>query len=87
MDVMVMLPLTAPLAEGANLAVNEVLWPAFSVRGKVNPVMLNPEPETEAAEIVTLVPPLFVRVSDCVPLLPICTLPNEMLAGFGDRLP
>lgn len=69
-EVIVMLPLTAPAADGANLAVNEVLCPALSVRGNVNPLMLNPVPVVEAAEIVTLVPPLLVKVSDCVLLLP-----------------
>ena len=69
-EVIVTLPLTAPAADGANLTVNEVLWPAFNVRGNVNPLMLKPVPVVEAAEIVTLDPPLLVSVSDCVLLLP-----------------
>ena len=69
-EVIVTLPLTAPAADGANLTVNEVLCPAFRVRGNVSPLMLKPAPVVEAAEIVTLVPPLLVSVSDCVLLLP-----------------
>ena len=69
-EVIVTLPLTAPAADGANLTVNEVLCPAFRVRGNVSPLMLKPAPVVEAAEIVTLVPPLLVNVSDCVLLLP-----------------
>lgn len=69
-EVMVMVPEAAPLAVGANFAVNVVLCPALSVRGRFNPLILNPEPVTEAAEMVRLVPPLFVKVSDCVLLLP-----------------
>lgn len=69
-EVTVTLPLAAPAAEGANLTENEVLCPAVSVRGNVNPLMLNPVPVADAAEIVTLVPPLLVSVSDCVLLLP-----------------
>lgn len=86
-DVIVRLPLTAPAADGANLTVNEVLCPAFNVRGSVSPLKVNPVPVTDAAEIVRLVPPLFVKVSDWVLLLPTCTLPKAMLAGFGDNPP
>jgi len=39
-DVMATLPLTAPLAVGANVTVNEVLWPAFSVNGSDKPLKL-----------------------------------------------
>ena len=39
-DMMATLPLTAPLAVGANVTVNEVLWPAFSVNGSEIPLKL-----------------------------------------------
>ena len=63
LDVTLTLPLTAPLAVGAKLTVNEVLWPAVRVKGKVSPLKLNPVPLAAAAEIVRLVPPLLVSVS------------------------
>ena len=37
-DVTVKLAFAAPAAEGANLTVNEVFWPAFNVRGRVSPI-------------------------------------------------
>src|SRR5450631_2726882 len=49
LDVMLTLPLTAPLVVGENRTVNEVLWPAFSVKGNVSPLKLNPVPLAEAA--------------------------------------
>ena len=70
-EVIVTLPLTVPAADGANLTVNDVFWPAFSVRGSVSPLMLNPLPPTEAAVMVTLEPPVFVRVSGKFALVPI----------------
>ena len=38
LEVMAMLPLTVPAAAGANFTVNEVLWPALNVRGRVRPL-------------------------------------------------
>ena len=70
MEVMLTLPLDAPLAVGAKRTVNDVLCPAFSVTGNVRPLMLNPVPLAEAAEIVRLVPPVLVRVSDRLELPP-----------------
>ena len=86
-EVMLTLPLTAPPEVGENFTVNEVLWPGVKVTGRVSPLMLKPVPLAAAAEIVTLVPPLLVRVSDWLLDVPSCTLPNEMLEGFGERLP
>jgi len=64
LDVIVTLPLTEPAAPGANFTVNEVVWPAFSVTGSDTPPTLKPVPVAEAADIVTLLPPEFVRVTD-----------------------
>jgi len=60
------LPVAAPLVFGEKSTVNDVLWPAFNVNGKVSPLKLNPVPLAVAAEIVRLDPPEFVRdpVSD-----------------------
>ncbi len=70
MEVTLTLPLAAPLAVGAKSTVNEVLWPAVSAKGKDKPLRLNPVPPAVAAEIVRLVPPVLVSVSDKLVLLP-----------------
>ena len=62
-EVMLTLPLAAPPVVGLKSTEKEVLWPAFSVKGKDSPLKLNPVPLAEAAEIVRLVPPVLVRVS------------------------
>ena len=69
-EVMLTLPLAAPLVVGEKRTVNDVLWPAFRVNGTVSPLKLNPAPLAAAAEIVRLVPPEFVSVSDKLVLLP-----------------
>ena len=69
-EVTLTLPLAAPLVVGEKSTVNDVLWPAFSVKGKVSPLKLNPVPLAAAAEIVRLVPPVLVSVSDKLLLLP-----------------
>lgn len=81
------LPLTAPVAAGVKLAVKVTLWPDVRVAGKVSPVLEKPEPVTFACEIVTVVPPVLVSVSDRLALPPTCTLPNERLAGLGESVP
>lgn len=55
--------------------------------GAVNPLMLNPDPVTAACEIVMLDPPVLVRVSDRVCLVPTGTVPKLRLAGFAPRTP
>ncbi len=82
LDVMVTLPVAAPLAVGENRTVNEVLWPAFNVRGKVRPLKLNPAPLAVAAEIVRLDPPELVRVPDSDFDVPVCIFPKLKLVGF-----
>jgi hypothetical protein len=69
-EVTLTLPLAAPLAVGEKSTVKGVLCPAFSVKGNDSPLKLNPVPLAEAAEIVRLVPPVLVRVSDKLELLP-----------------
>ena len=63
MEVMLTLPLAAPLAVGEKSTVNDVLWPAVNVKGKDRPLRLNPLPLAVAAEIVRVEPPVLVRVS------------------------
>lgn len=87
LDVMLTLPLAAPPAVGAKLTVNDVLCPAFNVNGKLSPLKLNPAPLALAAEIVRLLPPVLVSVSGKLDVLPVCTLPNAMLAGLAVSVP
>src|SRR5713101_1707517 len=87
LEVMLTLPLAAPLVVGEKSTVKEVLWPAFNVKGKVSPLKLNPLPLAVAAEIVRLDPPVLVSVSDKLVLLPTCTLPNARLVGFEVSVP
>jgi hypothetical protein len=64
------LPLAAPLVFGEKTTVNDVVWPAFKVTGRAIPLKLNPVPLAAAPEIVTVVPPVLVSVSDKLELLP-----------------
>ena len=50
-EVMLTLPVTAPLAAGLKVTVNDVLWPAERVRGSARPLKLNPVPVAAAAVI------------------------------------
>ena len=65
-EVTVTLPLFAPEDGGANETLKLVLWPAVSVTGVEIPLTLNPVPLTATCEIVMLVLPGFVSVSDRV---------------------
>src|SRR6266849_2421090 len=68
LEVMLTLPLAAPLVVGEKSTVKEVLWPAFNVKGKVSPLRLNPLPLAVAAEMVRLDPPELVSVSCATPV-------------------
>jgi hypothetical protein len=78
-EVTVMFPVAAPLDCGANEILNVVLWPAVKVTGAVTPLKVNPVPLIPIAETVTLAPPEFVTVSDCVCVLPKVTVPKSRL--------
>jgi hypothetical protein len=62
-EVTVTVPVNVPEDVGANFTVKVVLCPAVRVTGGVIPEMLNPVPAAATAEIVALVPPVFVTVS------------------------
>ena len=62
-DVTVTVPLNVPADAGANLTVKVALCPGVNVTGGVIPEMLYPVPAAATAEIVALVPPVFVTVS------------------------
>jgi len=60
---------------------------AERVAGRVSPLTEKPAPLGVACEIVTLDPPVLVKVSDVLLLFPTCTLPNARLAGLGESAP
>src|SRR3981189_2345130 len=84
-ETMATLPLTAPAVAGLNFTIKPTLWLAASVAGRVSPLMEKPVPLTFAWEMVMVVPPVFVSVSDLLLALPTCTLPKARLAGFAVR--
>jgi hypothetical protein len=86
-DVMLTLPLAAPLAVGEKSTVNDVLWPAVSVTGKDSPLKLNPVPLAAAAEMVRLDPPVLVKVSLNDFELLTWTLPKARLVGLAVSVP
>jgi hypothetical protein len=63
-EVIVMLPLALAADAGVNVTLKVALCPAASVTGAVIPLKLNPVPLMPTCEIVTLVPPVLVTVSD-----------------------
>jgi hypothetical protein len=62
-DVTVAVPVNVPADVGENFTVKVVLCPGVRVTGVLIPEMLNPFPAAATAEIVALVPPVFVTVS------------------------
>jgi hypothetical protein len=62
-DVTVAVPGNVPAEVGAKVTVNVVLCPAVKVTGGVIPETVNPAPDSPTAEIVALVPPVFLIVS------------------------
>jgi hypothetical protein len=85
-EVMLTLPVAAPLAVGVNSTAKDVLCPAASVTGENTPT-LKPGPLALAAETDMLVWLEFVNVSDKLILLPTWTLPNNRLVGVGVSVP
>ena len=81
-EVMLTLPLAAPVALGSKVTVNDVLWPAAIVKPGASPLKLNPLPLAEAAEIVRLVPPELVRVPVSDFEVPTWMFPKLKLVGF-----
>jgi hypothetical protein len=68
-----------PEVVGANVTVNETLWPAASVTGSVTPEALKADPETFNCVTVVLTVPVFERETFCVLLVPTVMLPNVRL--------
>ncbi len=87
LEVRVTEPLALPADEGANQTLKEALCPAVRVTGAVIPLRLKPVPLAATCEMVTLVPPVLVTVSDRDCLLPTVTLPKSWLDGLSVRTP
>lgn len=79
----VTLPVTLPLAVGANCTVKVVLPPAGKESGVAMPLTLNPDPLEVTLVIVSVTFPVFVSVTTCLPLLPTLTLPKVTLEGLA----
>lgn len=75
-------PVAAPATVGVKIAENDALLPALIVIGMLAPLMLNPVPDGDAADTVSVAVPALVSVTVCVPLLPTDTLPKATLAGL-----
>jgi hypothetical protein len=69
-DAIARFPLTLLPEVGVKVTLKLTLWPTVRVIGRLKPLAVNSEPVTLAAEIVTLAPPEFVRVSASVWELP-----------------
>ena len=82
-EVMVTVPLTLPPVVGAKETVNVVFCEAFSVKGVVIPLSLNPVPVMLACETLTAELPLLVRVTVTDAVEPVSTLPKASLAGLS----
>ena len=75
-----------PAAVGANFTVNEALWPAAKVAGRVGPETVRPLPVTVALEMATLAV-AAVTVTVCEALLPTLTDPKLREVGLAFNCP
>ena len=80
------LPLTFAAVVGANCTVNEAVFPAASVSGRVGPVKEKPVPVRLSWKMVTLAV-LAVTVTVCEELVPVVTLPKLSDAGLAVSWP
>ena len=83
----VTVPLTAPVAFGANATVKFAVCPGVMVAGRDSPLMVNAELLAESCEITTFVLPELVKVAFLLALCPTATLPNEREAGLRFSFP
>lgn len=86
-EVMVTLPLALPAVKGAKVTLKVALCPAVSVAGVEIPLTEKPVPLLATLEMVRLVPPVLVTVSDNTCLLPSVTLPKLKLVGLDPNDP
>ena len=76
-------PERLPVVVGANATLKEVDCPAARVTGSAKPLALNPAPLAAICETDTLLLPVFVRVTFCVALVGVVTLPKPTEEGVG----
>jgi hypothetical protein len=81
--VIVMPPLTLPVAVGAKVIVSVAVWCEARTWPLEIPLAARPGPDRLTVEMVTLELPLFVNVTDCVASLPNATLPNAKFTGVA----
>lgn len=77
-----MLPVSTPVADGANCTPIVVDWPALITMGVAIPVTLKGAPLTKIAEIVRAAFPVFDNVTFDVVLLPTVALPASTPTGL-----
>ena len=70
------LPEKFPAVVGANVTLKEADCPAARVTGSAEPAALNPAPLMLICETDTLELPVFVKVTLCIPLVPVVMLPK-----------
>lgn len=86
-EVIVTLPLAAPVVCGANVTVNVALCETFNATGVEMPPTLNPLPLAAICEILTVDALLLVRVTVWLLCVPTVTLPKLSLVGFRSSNP
>ena len=77
------LPATLPDADGANVTFSVADAPGLRMSPVEIPFAVNPAPEIETLETVTLEPPELVTVTACVLVLPTITFPKFKLELLG----
>lgn len=82
-EVSARVPFIVPAVVGANETVKVTLCPGAKACGRLSPVRLNPVPETATWMMLRLLPPEFVKVSNCEPVPPTGTVLKLMLEGLG----
>lgn len=80
-------PVNAPLVSGLKLTWNVALWPGLKVTGGLIPLKLKPVPLAIICEIVIALLAEFVRVSEEVLTVEVCTGPKLMLVGVAKSEP
>ena len=88
--VIVRLPVKFPLVKGVNVVRTAVICLGLTTSPEALPLAVNPGPETETPEIVTLELPVLVNITDCCALLasPVGAKFNLLtLATSGDEDP
>jgi hypothetical protein len=86
-ELIVSFPVTDPLVCGLKLTLNVALWLGLNVTGGLIPLKPKPVPVAKICAMVRAPVPEFVRVSETVLTVEVCTVPKRMLVGFATREP